>query len=153
MEEERIKCSNCKTSYDKIFLIGKQGNADSCPMCGAQLSKEDEHPDWITWYYYKDTDCDDTFSLWDKPPLNEDGMELVVEFKAPPKSVCGLDEVKRILRTYVPNAFAETPPPPRIQCPYCLSYDYQLVPRKFSLLTGFATNNVDRVCARCKRRF
>ena len=122
-------------------------------MCGAKLSKEDEHPDWITWYYYKYIGSE-TYSLWDKPPLNEDGMELVVEFKAPKRDANGSSEkAKEILRTYVPDAFAKNPQPARVQCPYCFSYDFQLVPRKFSLLTGFATNKVDRVCVRCKRKF
>lgn len=39
------------------------------------------------------------------------------------------------------------------QCPKCGSTAIQMVPRKFSLLTGFATNKVDRVCVNCKYKW
>ena len=73
--------------------MGKQGNADVCPLCGAEMQNEEEHPDWITWYYYKDPKYGD-YSLWDKPPLHPEELELIKEFKAPPESQCGLDEGK-----------------------------------------------------------
>lgn len=40
-----------------------------------------------------------------------------------------------------------------IKCPRCGSTNIQMVPRKFSLLTGFMTNKVDRVCMNCKHKF
>jgi len=39
------------------------------------------------------------------------------------------------------------------KCPKCGSTAIQIVPRKFSLLTGFATNKVDRVCVNCKHKW
>lgn len=39
------------------------------------------------------------------------------------------------------------------KCPKCGSTAIQMVPRKFSLLTGFATNKVDRVCVNCKHKW
>ena len=36
----------------RMFLMGKQGNADVCPLCGGDLTSIEEHSDWITWYYY-----------------------------------------------------------------------------------------------------
>jgi len=86
--------------------------------------------------------------------LNEHGeFFLIKEFKAPPESKYGLDEVKRILRTYVPDAFEEPKEVPKMRCPYCSSTEIQIVPKKYSLLTGFATNGYNRVCVRCKRKF
>lgn len=38
-------------------------------------------------------------------------------------------------------------------CPNCKSTQVQLVTRKWSPLTGFLTNKVDRVCVSCKRKF
>lgn len=146
-----IKCTECGSSFDRMFLLGKQGNTDVCPMCGANMAAGEEHPDWITWYYYKDILHGD-YCLFDKPPLKPDELELIKEFKAPPEAECGLDEVKRILRTHVPDAFKESPVP-KVQCPYCCSTEVQLVPKKFSILTGFATNSYNRVCMRCKRKF
>ena len=40
-----------------------------------------------------------------------------------------------------------------VRCPYCNSTQVQLIRRKWSLLTGFATNKVDRICVNCKRKF
>ncbi len=39
------------------------------------------------------------------------------------------------------------------KCPKCGCTAIQMVPRKFSLLTGFATNKVDRVCVNCKHKW
>lgn len=39
------------------------------------------------------------------------------------------------------------------RCPKCGSTAIQMVPRKFSFLTGFATNKVDRVCVNCKHKW
>lgn len=158
MEETgRVKCSQCGSSFNKMFLMGKQGNADVCPLCGTGLTNEEEHSDWITWYYYGyKSNNGKTTCLEDKPiDLNEHGdvFYLIKEFKAPPESECGLDEVKRILRTYVPDAFEEPKEVQKVRCPYCRSSEVQLVPKKFSLLTGFATNGYNRVCVRCKRKF
>ncbi len=41
----------------------------------------------------------------------------------------------------------------QVRCPKCGSTNIQLIPRKWSLLTGFMTNKVDRICVNCKNRF
>ena len=38
-------------------------------------------------------------------------------------------------------------------CPKCGCAEFQMVPRKWSLFAGFATNKVDCVCVRCKTKF
>ena len=40
-----------------------------------------------------------------------------------------------------------------VRCPRCGSTQIQMVPRKWSPLTGFLTNKVDRVCVNCKKKF
>lgn len=155
-ENAKCSCSKCGSSFNSMFLLGKQGNDNICPMCGGELKKqsEEDHPDWITWWYYKDPQYGD-YSLWDKPPLKPEELELIKEFKAPPETAPGgLDEVKRILRTYVPDAF-ENPQKeePKVRCPRCGSSKIELMPRRYSLLVGFATNKFDRVCVHCKKRF
>ena len=40
-----------------------------------------------------------------------------------------------------------------LACPKCGHDKFQMVPRKWSLLAGFMTNKVDKVCERCKTRF
>ena len=153
MENDNVKCPKCGTTFNKMFLMGKQGNCDTCPMCGAELQDAEEHPDWITWWYYKSIKYGDC-SLWDKPPLHPEHYELIQEFKAPPKSECGLDEVKRILRTYVPDAFAGPKKADAIFCPRCGCNEFTLLNRGYSILTGFlGSGNVKRVCNRCKKEF
>lgn len=39
------------------------------------------------------------------------------------------------------------------RCPKCGSTQIQIVPRKWSLLAGFATRKTDRVCVNCKHRW
>lgn len=41
----------------------------------------------------------------------------------------------------------------QVKCPKCGSTQIQLVSKKWSVLTGFMTNKVDRVCVNCKRKF
>ncbi|WP_317854517.1 hypothetical protein [Chakrabartyella piscis] len=40
-----------------------------------------------------------------------------------------------------------------IRCPKCGSTQIQMVQRKWSMVTGFMTNKVDRVCMHCKHKF
>ncbi len=168
-----ILCNECRSTFDEDIL--KIRNSENeCPVCGASLlsdknpvhketlNMEEEQEDWITWYYYCFKDekgrKKDSYLLRDKPiDLDEFGdiYFLIKEFKAPPRDSSGSsEEAKKVLRTYIPDAFVypeekET----KILCPHCFSSQYQLVPRKFSLLTGFATNKVDRICLKCNKRF
>ena len=152
-ESDNVTCAGCGSSFNRMFLMGKQGNAQVCPMCGGELTAEEEHPDWITWYYYKDPQYGD-YSLWDKPPLRPEELELIQEFKAPPRDSTGSSaKAKEILRTYVPDAFEETPKP-EICCPVCGSTEFTILNRGYSVWTGFlGSGKVKRVCNRCKREF
>ncbi len=152
-ESDNVKCAECGSSFNRMFLMGKQGNANVCPMCGGKLAGEEEHPDWITWYYYKDPQYGD-YSLWDKLPLRPEELELIQEFKAPPRDSAGSSaKAKEILRTYVPDAFLETPKP-EICCPLCGSTEFTILNRGYSVWTGFlGSGKVKRVCNRCKREF
>ena len=120
----------------------------------------EEHADWITWYYYgfKSGDGRSATLSEKKIDLDKHGdtFFLIKEFQAPPRDENGSEKAKEILRTYIPDAFA---PPAydsainEIRCPRCGSNRIQLVGRKWSWLTGIATNKVDRVCMNCKTRF
>lgn len=152
----KVVCESCGTS----FLYNVVEELKKCPVCGEALwnqkdsDDKDEHSNWITWYYYKDPQYGD-YSLWDKLPLQPDKLELIKEFKAPPESECGLDEVKRILRTYIPDAFLEPKVvKPTICCPKCGSQEFTLLNRGYSIFTGFlGSGKVKRVCNRCKKEF
>lgn len=165
--DENVKCGQCGSTFNRMFLLGKQGNADVCPLCGGTLNGSnmddktaEEHADWITWYYYgfKSGDGRSATLSEKKIDLDKHGdtFFLIKEFQAPPRDENGSEKAKEILRTYIPDAFA---PPAydsainEIRCPRCGSNRIQLVGRKWSWLTGTATNKVDRVCMNCKTRF
>lgn len=42
---------------------------------------------------------------------------------------------------------------PAVRCPRCGSTNVQIVPRKWSVLSGYMTNKTDRVCVNCKHKF
>lgn len=154
-----ILCPHCKSTINEDIL--KQKNSENiCLVCGGRLddNSTDVKSDWITWYYYgHKSDGGKTACLCDKPiDLEKYGetFYLIKEFQAPPKDENGnCDAAKRELRKYVPDVFKETKSVPKVQCPYCFSTEVQLVPKKFSLVMGFATNSYNRVCVRCQRKF
>lgn len=153
----KIVCPHCESILNEEIL--KQKNSENiCLVCGESLV-DDTEQDWVTWWYYGfKSDNGKTTCLDDKPiDLDEHGdtFFLIKEFKAPPRDVEGKStEAKKILKTYIPGAF-EFPEPstPRIRCPKCLRTEFQLVPKRFSLLTGIATNRYDRVCNYCGKRW
>lgn len=149
-DEDRVICQNCSTSYNKKFLLGKQGNVDNCPMCGASLKSENSIDDSAleespvekkTFYYYDDGSATLTKTLYNhRSPL--------YTFEA-----VDMEDAERQLKEVCPNSpLLNDNPSPKVQCPYCFSTEIQLVPKKFSLLTGFSTNGFNRVCVRCQRK-
>lgn len=65
-----------------------------------------------------------------------------------------IEDARRQLKEVMPDSpLLADHTAPETRCPYCRSREIQLVPKKFSLLTGFATNRFDRVCVHCKKRF
>nr|WP_304059169.1 hypothetical protein [Enterocloster clostridioformis] len=160
----KIVCPDCGSIVDEDILKAKNSE-NTCLICGANLggdsiNKAEEHSDWITWYYYgfKSGDGKSATLSEKKIDLDKHGdtFFLIKEFQAPPRDENGSEKAKEILRTYIPDAFA---PPAydsainEIRCPRCGSNRIQLVGRKWSWLTGIATNKVDRVCMNCKTRF
>lgn len=151
----KVLCEACGTN----FLYDVVKDMKVCPVCGKPLFSDEDHSDWITWYYYgHKSDNGKTASLREEPiDLNEHGdiFFLIKEFKAPPRDASGSAErAKEVLRTYIPGAFVfKKAADDVVRCPWCQSTEIQMVPRKFSLLTGFATNKVDRVCVKCGRKF
>lgn len=157
----KVVCEKCGST----FPIDRVKDMEKCPVCGVSFDDgedskpEEEHPDWITWYYYG-YKCDNgkTALLDDKPiDLSQHGdtFFLIKEFKAPLESECGLGEVKRILRTYIPDAFSEVKNAESvIRCPRCGGQQFTLLNRGYSIFTGFlGSGKVKRVCNRCKKEF
>ena len=68
-------------------------------------------------------------------------------------SYCGLQDVKSALIEKERKMESTKPIDTLIKCPKCGSTQIQAVPRKWSLMTGFLTNKIDRVCLNCKNKF
>lgn len=171
----KILCPSCGSLLNEDIL--KQKNSEStCLVCGASLNEDEpettnnseSEKELVTWYYYEFNDGSGAYTLRDKPIDLEkfgDTYSLKYTFQAPPEDENGdCDEAKEVLRReYKPDAFIESESDNVIKpdalwikegkCPRCHSSNIQLVPRKWSIWTGFRTNKVDRVCVNCKHRF
>lgn len=80
----------------------------------------------------------------DKTPLDPqssiDLANIIIETQKIPETFNGIIENKQ---------WSSNSP----HCPKCNSTNIQMVARKWSLLTGFMTNKIDRVCVNCKYKF
>lgn len=140
-----ILCPHCKSALNEDIL--KQRNSENvCLVCGESLIDADdkvaEAPKEKTkWYYYKEGGGTLTDTVYNRSPLYTfDAVDV--------------EDAKRQLKEVLPNSpLVNDNSPDIIRCPRCKSTQIQMVPRKFSLLTGFATNKIDRVCVRCQKRF
>ncbi len=151
----KILCEACGSVLNEEIL--KQRNSlNTCLVCGATLSIEEAETalkeELVTWYYY---DLGGGSGYLDDVFMEDDeSSKLAYKFKAPKD----LEKAKEILRKeYDPTAFA-TPsasikPEPIVRCPRCGCTSVQLIPKKWSILTGYRTNSVNRVCVNCKHRF
>ena len=140
-----ILCPHCKSALNEEIL--KERNSENiCLVCGgaivgdgnsyAELLKER-----TKWYYYKEGGGTLTDTVYERSPL--------YTFDA-----TDIEDAKRQLKEVLPNSLlVNDNSPDAVRCPRCRSAQIQIVPRKFSLLTGFATNKFDRICVRCKKKF
>lgn len=141
-----ILCPHCKSALNEDIL--KQRNSENvCLVCGGSLLGDVEssaEPRKVTtkWYYYKEGGGGLDDMLYDEftPLYTFDAIDV--------------EDAKRQLKEVLPNSpLVNDNSPDIVHCPRCRSTQIQMVPRKFSLLTGFATNRIDRVCVRCQKRF
>lgn len=141
-----ILCPHCKSVINEDIL--KQKNSENvCLVCGGSLlvdndSSIEPEKEKTKWYYYKEGGGGLDDMLYDDftPLYTFDAVDV--------------EDAKRQLKEVLPNSpLINDNSPDIVRCPRCNSTQIQMVPRKFSLLTGFATNKVDRMCVRCKNRF
>ena len=141
-----ILCPHCKSALNEDIL--KQRDSENvCLVCGGSLIVDSdsfvEPPKEKTkWYYYKEGGGGLDDMLYDDftPLYTFDATDV--------------EDAKRQLKEVLPNSpLVNNNSPDIVRCPRCRSTQIQMVPRKFSLLTGFATNRIDCVCVKCQKRF
>lgn len=171
----KILCEACGSVLNEDIL--KQKNSlNTCLVCGASLGMDESESapeqELVDWYYYEWKTNDSYFIIEkleaDKQNLSTEDEDIILKytFKAPPRDENGSSKAaKKVLRReYKPDAFMESETGKVVtkpdalwiaegKCPRCHSSNIQLVQRKFSILTGFRTSKIDRVCVVCKHRF
>lgn len=142
-----ILCKKCQSTFNEIALANRE-NPNICPVCGESLLEDGDNNTAETqkektkWYYYDGAGGILTTTLYDdeEPLYTFDAIDM--------------KDAERQLKEVLPNSpLVNDNSPDIVRCPRCRSTQVQMVPRKFSLLTGFATNRLDRVCVRCQKRF
>ncbi len=141
-----ILCEKCKSTFNESVLANRE-NPNICPVCGESLigdndSSIENSKGTTKWYYYKEGGGTLDDMLYDDfiPLYTFDAVDVE-------------DAIKQ-LKEVLPNSpLVNDNSPEKVRCPRCRSTEIQLVPRKYSLLTGFATNKFDRMCVRCQKRF
>lgn len=73
MDESSIKCPKCGSSFNKMFLIGKQGNADVCPLCGAELMDAEDNE---TSFLNEELSFGDDVELGENDSFDEDKIDF-----------------------------------------------------------------------------
>lgn len=160
VSNRKIICPSCNTIFLESLLKQRQSE-ETCLVCGASLNVDEteidnesesaQEEELVTWYYY---DLGGGSGYLDDVFMEDDeNSKLAYTFKAPKE----LEAAKEVLRKeYDPTAFAPVqtkPDPPTVKCPHCGSSDIQLIPKRWSFLTGYRTNAVSRCCVNCKHRF
>lgn len=139
-----ILCKKCKSTFDENVLANRE-NPNMCPICGESLLDNDitvTPKEKTKWYYYDGGSATLTTTLYDDE-------EPIYTFDA-----VDMKDAERQLKKVLPNSpLINNNSSDIVRCPRCGSTQIQMVPRKFSILTGFATNRLDRVCVRCKHKF
>ena len=142
-----ILCPHCKSTFNEDIL--KQRNSETmCLVCGKSLLSEGEtvsppeKKETKKYNYYKEGGG--TLIPESNTALNK--YTPLYTFDA-----TDIEDAERQLKEVMPNCPLFKPrPSDKVSCPYCGCTEIQIVQ---SLFTGFATNDIDRVCIRCKRKF
>ena len=141
-----ILCPHCKSALNEDILT-QRNSENVCLVCGGSLivdvdSSMEIPKEKTKWYYYKEGGGGLDDMLYDDftPLYTFDATDV--------------EDAKRQLKEVLPNSpLVNNNSPDIVRCPRCRSTQIQMVPRKFSLLTGFATNRIDCVCVKCQKRF
>lgn len=140
-------CPMCKKEDEKVgisyaqgFLLDEDELYEICPDCG--------YKELITY----NISNEDVTTICD---ISKDPTFLEAMIKLKETDIIEYESRMSQFRSQVAQqkAASETANKNTIKCPKCGSTNIQIVPRKWSLLTGFMTNKTDRVCVNCKHKF
>ncbi len=144
----KIICDSCGA----VMPFEKIKDAEVCPVCNVPFDVDSDHmesPDIDsgkevekkTFYYYDSGTLTGTLYSHRKP---------IYTFQA-----TDIDDAERQLKEVCPNSpLFETTPSRTIRCPRCMSKEFTLMHRGYSLFTGFlGSGRVKRVCNYCKKEF
>jgi len=137
MEEWRLEhvkyCNTCK-NYRFPNPINHDMNRP-CPECGGTWT------DLLIPYY--------EYSIIDKATNeNKDEIKRVIKLKREDPV-----QYELLMNTFRQKVRDQEQTDSMVKCPNCGSTQVQLVAKKWSILTGFFTNKVNRVCVNCKTKF
>lgn len=142
-KHQRHKIKYCPTC-GYVDLTGKE---DICSHCNNPLSITNEYFDEV---------CSQS-ELSDKNDIEEYVRQLYVysddRFNEEIMSNREEDENIADQIDYYENLILNENNEDDCKCPECGSTNIQIVPRKWSLLTGIFTNKTDRVCVNCKYKW
>lgn len=154
-----INCPECgKEISDK---------AEACPNCGCPINSSRIKNKYMVYMVgYRDTDTAVSAGLKEVLQLDLEYSEVVDILQKLPYKLyeCETKEeatliAKKLDRWWIDTEVSdERGSTVHINtnipiCPKCGSTNIQVVPRKWSILTGIFTNKIDRVCANCKCKF
>lgn len=128
-----ILCPHCNSALNEDIL--KRRNSENiCLVCGGSLLEDVENSvetqkEKTKWYYYKEGGGTLMTTLSSK-------FTPLYTFEA-----TDMKDAEKQLKEVLPNSpLVNDDSSDIVRCPRCRSTQVQMVPRKFSLLTGFATN-------------
>lgn len=134
-------CKICKLNNDGVFKgywPFLEENYNICKECGNHLENTSINSNdfWIIWNISQESSfLDAMIDLHDKD---------IIEYELKMSQFRTQVEQQKL---YEQNQQHESS---KVTCPKCGSTNIQILRKKFSLLTGFATNKVERVCVNCK---
>lgn len=137
LKDKVSMCSKCKMAY--LYPPNSKPDRDICGRCGAKLihTPITAEEDIIIRNISEERD----FIL----SMIELKQSDIVEYQT--KMIQFKEQAKRDGYFKSPNDND------LVSCPKCGSTNIQIVPRKWSLLGGFATKKTDRVCVNCKYKW
>lgn len=157
--EINMSLINCPECNKEISDKAKQ-----CVYCGYPINSSEIYSLYITGY--RDTDTAMLAGLREVLDLDLDYENIIEILNNLPYKIyeCATKEESEILAKKLNkwwinvDVLDSNNKPVNINtnitiCPKCSSTNIQIVPRKWSIITGIFTNKTDRICVNCKHKF